>query len=282
MKQLERLAEVYNDYDTFFCDVWGVLHNGVAVCPSALSALQQARKAGKSVFLITNSPRPRAGVIEQLKTIGLPSSCYDGIVTSGDVTRDLIRQAPRRIFHIGPERDYSLYDDLDVELVEEFEARAVVCTGLFDDESETPDDYHPLLQRLRARDLPFICANPDIVVQRGDETLWCAGALARVYAQFGGRTLISGKPHRPIYDAVCKMVQEVTGLPVDKARVLAIGDGMLTDVKGADLYGIDVLFIGAGIHRQAYGGDGAITEENLDAFFESFGMKAVAFMMELG
>lgn len=282
MKQLDHLAELYNRYDAFFCDVWGVVHNGIAVFPAALGALQQARAAGKRVFLVTNSPRPRAGVAAQLAALGLPASCYDGIVTSGDVTRDLISQAPRQIFHIGPDRDYGLYDGLDVELVEEFEAAAVVCTGLFDDENEAPDDYQPLLQGFRARNLPFICANPDIVVQRGDQMLWCAGSLARMYTQLGGRTLISGKPHRPIYDAVCRMAQEQAGQPLDLARVLAIGDGLLTDVKGADLYGLDVLFIGGGIHASDYVEHGKINRARLDAFLQHFGMKPVAYMMELG
>jgi len=282
MKQLDHLAGLYNRYDTFFCDVWGVLHNGIAVFPAALGALQQARAAGKRVFLVTNSPRPRAGVAGQLAALGLPASCYDGIVTSGDVTRDLITQAPRQIFHIGPDRDYGLYDGLDVELVEEFEAAAVVCTGLFDDENEAPDDYRPLLQSFRARNLPFICANPDIVVQRGDQMLWCAGSLARMYTQLGGRTLISGKPHRPIYDAVCRMAEEQAGQPLDLARVLAIGDGLLTDVKGADLYGLDVLFIGGGIHASDYVENGKINRARLDAFLQHFGMKPVAYMMELG
>jgi len=282
MRQFDHLGELYDRYDIFFCDVWGVLHNGIAVYPSALAALKQARKAGKGVFLVTNSPRQRAEVAAQLKALGLAPSCYDGIVTSGDVTRDLIKKSPRRIFHIGPDRDCSLYDGLDVELVEEFEAAAVVCTGLFDDENGTPDDYQPLLQRLCARNLPFICANPDIVVRQGDQTFWCAGALARIYTQLGGRTLVSGKPHRPIYDAVCGMAEEVTGRPLDKSRVLAIGDGILTDVKGADLNGIDVLFIGNGIHVEEYAAGGRVKQKKLDAFFESFGMKPAAFMMELG
>lgn len=282
MKQLDQLAGLYDRYDIFFCDVWGVVHNGIAAYPSAVAALEQARKAGKYVFLITNSPRLRAGVATQLETLGVLPSCYDGIVTSGDVTRDLIKEMPRRIFHIGMERDYSLFEGLDIELVEEFEASAVVCTGLFDDENETPDNYWPLLESLRARNLPFICANPDIVVQRGEQLLWCAGSLARIYTRLGGRTLISGKPHRPIYDAVCKMAEDVMGRPPDKSRILAIGDGILTDVKGADLYGLDVLFIGGGIHVDEYVEDGKINRKKLEAFIETFGMKPVAFMMELG
>ncbi|RCL00548.1 MAG: subfamily IIA [Candidatus Tokpelaia sp. JSC189] len=282
MKQLDQLAELYDSYDIFFCDVWGVVHNGIVAYPSAIAALEQARQAGKYVFFVTNSPRLRGGVVAQFEMLGGRPSCYDGIVTSGDVTRDLIKEVPCRIFHIGIERDYSLFEGLDVELVKKFEASVIVCTGLFDDENETPDDYLPLLESLCARNLPFICANPDIVVQRGDRVFWCAGSLARVYTQLGGRTLISGKPHRPIYDAVYKMAEKIAGKSLDKSRILAIGDGILTDVKGAELYDLDVLFIGGGIHKHNYMEEGKINRKKLDTFLKKFGMKPVSFMMELG
>ncbi|TGV97224.1 TIGR01459 family HAD-type hydrolase, partial [Mesorhizobium sp. M2D.F.Ca.ET.145.01.1.1] len=142
---------------------------------------------------------------------------------------DLIAEGPRKVFHIGADRDLTLYDGLDVELVEEFEAAGVVCTGLFDDEVEKPEDYTDLLRRLRARNLPFICANPDIMVERGERIIWCAGALARDYAQLGGRTLIAGKPYAPIYEVAMKEVAEILGQPVERSQILAIGDGMMTD-----------------------------------------------------
>ncbi|MCB1468166.1 MAG: TIGR01459 family HAD-type hydrolase, partial [Rhizobiaceae bacterium] len=223
--------------------VWGVLHNGERSFAAAISALQQARAKGIAVVLITNAPRQYPPIVKQMRHLGVPDDAWDRIVTSGDVTRELVRNGPRRIFHLGPERDLTLYEGLDIEAVEEFEASGVVCTGLFDDTNETPDDYAEMLQRLRARDLPFICANPDIVVERGDTIIWCAGALARDYAQLGGRTLIAGKPHRPIYDAALGAAQEVIGHEIDRTRVLAIGDGMLTDVKGAEANGIDVLYV---------------------------------------
>ncbi len=191
-------------YSTLLCDVWGVVHNGETHFPAATEALRRARAAGLVVVLITNSPRRSADVIVQMRGLGVPDEAFDRVVSSGDVTRDLIAEGPRRIFHLGPDRDANIYDGLDVEPVEEFEAQAVVCTGLFDDEAETPEDYAELLHRLRARNLPFICANPDIVVERGERLIWCAGALARDYAQMGGRTLIAGKPHAPIYRAALK------------------------------------------------------------------------------
>ncbi len=174
-----------------------------------------------------------------------------------------------------------IFDGLDVSLVEDNEARVVVCTGLVDDETETPEDYADLLRRLRSRDLPFVCANPDIVVERGDALVWCAGALARDYAQLGGRTQIAGKPHRPIYDAALKAAGEVLGREVGPADALAIGDGVLTDVKGASQSGIDMLFVTAGIHAREYGETHEPDLERLAEFLERYGHRPVAVIPRL-
>ncbi|WP_027230205.1 TIGR01459 family HAD-type hydrolase [Phyllobacterium sp. UNC302MFCol5.2] len=281
MIHLQRLDVLMDRYDVLLCDVWGVLHNGVDSFAPASAALQRARQAGLTVVLITNAPRPFAGVAEQIHALGVPESAYDRIVTSGDVTRELIRNAPRRVFHLGPERDETLYDGIDVELVEEREADVVVCTGFFDDDTETPEDYADMLVRFRSRNLPFICANPDIVVERGDRLIWCAGALARDYGQLGGRTLIAGKPHRPIYEAAVAAAEDVRGTPVERSRVLAIGDGMLTDIKGADLFGIDVLYISGGIHAGDYVMGGVHDLEKLLAFLAKHGSNPVATMPAL-
>ncbi|WP_018427188.1 TIGR01459 family HAD-type hydrolase [Hoeflea sp. 108] len=275
-QSIASLEALTGGYRALLCDVWGVIHNGVSAFPEAAAALAAARDKGVAVILITNAPRPRDGVIAQLANLGVPETAWDRVVTSGDVTRDLIRSGPRKVFHIGPERDYALYDGLDVELVEEFEASAVVCTGLFDDEIETPDDYAEMLRRLRARDLPFICANPDIVVERGHQLIWCAGALARDYGQLGGRTLVSGKPHRPIYEAALQAAGEVLGREVAKAEALAIGDGMVTDVKGAAENGIDVLYVSGGIHARDYGEPHDPDPARLAAFLDKHGYAPVA------
>ncbi|MCO5072638.1 MAG: TIGR01459 family HAD-type hydrolase [Rhizobiaceae bacterium] len=281
-KMISALAEVEDGYAAIFCDVWGVLHNGERSFAAAISALQQARAKGIAVVLITNAPRQYPPIVKQMRHLGVPDDAWDRIVTSGDVTRELVRNGPRRIFHLGPERDLTLYEGLDIEVVEEFEASGVVCTGLFDDTNETPDDYAEMLQRLRARDLPFICANPDIVVERGDTIIWCAGALARDYAQLGGRTLIAGKPHRPIYDAALGAAQEVIGHEIDRTRVLAIGDGMLTDVKGAEANGIDVLYVTGGIHTREYGEEAQAPDvDRLAAFLEKHGHHPVAVIPKL-
>ncbi|BCG81126.1 TIGR01459 family HAD-type hydrolase [Mesorhizobium sp. 113-3-3] len=275
------LEDVCKAYSAILCDVWGVVHNGEWHFPAAAAALARARAAGIPVVLITNSPRRSADVVAQMSVIGVPPSAYDRVVTSGDVTRDLIAEGPRKIFHIGADRDLTLYDGLDVELVEEFEAAGVVCTGLFDDEVEKPEDYTDLLRRLRARNLPFICANPDIMVERGERIIWCAGALARDYAQLGGRTLIAGKPYAPIYDLAMKEVAEVLGRPVERSRILAIGDGMMTDVKGAADNGFDVLYVSGGIHARDYGDASRPDPAKLGLFLERHGYRPVAVMVRL-
>jgi HAD superfamily hydrolase (TIGR01459 family) len=280
-RMIASLDEIGDGYAALLCDVWGVIHNGIRAFDEASAALVRARGKGLAVVLITNAPRPFPDVKAQLDALGVPAQAYDRIVTSGDVTRDLIAEGSRRVFHIGPDRDLSIYDGMDVELCEEREASSVVCTGLFDDETETPDDYAELLQRLRARNLPFICANPDIVVERGDRLIWCAGALARDFSQLGGRTLISGKPHRPIYEAALKAAGEVLGRSVGLSEVLAIGDGALTDLKGATQNDIDALYVSGGIHARDYGEALDPDPARLGAFLDKHGHAPVAVIPRL-
>ncbi|MFD1199842.1 TIGR01459 family HAD-type hydrolase [Brucella gallinifaecis] len=281
MKLPERLDDLTDRYDAIFCDVWGVLHNGEVAFAPAVAALKRARAKGITVILVTNAPRPFPSVIAQMTLLGVPEDAYDRVVTSGDVTRDLIIEGPRKVFHIGSERELAIYEGLDVELVEEFEASGVVCTGLYDDETETPENYADLLQRIRSRNLPFICANPDIMVERGSRLIWCAGALAREYGQLGGRTLIAGKPYRPIYEAASKAVEEIRGHTIDKSRILGIGDGVLTDVKGAADYGLDVLYISGGVHAADYTVDGTVDFERMNIFLNKHGHKPVASLYAL-
>jgi HAD superfamily hydrolase (TIGR01459 family) len=280
-RMIASLDEVADGYAALLCDVWGVIHNGIRAFDEASEALVRARGKGLAVVLITNAPRPFPDVKAQLDALGVPAQAYDRIVTSGDVTRDLIAEGSRRVFHIGPDRDLSIYDGMDVELCEEPEASSVVCTGLFDDETESPDDYAVLLQRLRARNLPFICANPDIVVERGDRLIWCAGALARDFSQLGGRTLISGKPHRPIYEAALKAAGEILGRAIGPSDVLAIGDGALTDLKGATQNDIDALYVSGGIHARDYGETLSPDPVRLAAFLDKHGHAPVAVIPRL-
>ncbi|MGV1783736.1 MULTISPECIES: TIGR01459 family HAD-type hydrolase [Agrobacterium] len=264
------LGEITDGFDVVLSDVWGVLHNGVSAFPDAAVALHDARKAGKTVVLITNSPRPAPGVIAQLRVLGVPDEAYDRIITSGDVTRGLIAEGPRKVFLLGPERDMPLLEGLDVERVGEVEAESVVCTGFFDDETETPEDYTEMLKGFIARKAPMICANPDLVVERGERIIPCAGAMAAYYEQLGGEVRIAGKPHAPIYEACLAAAKEVRS-DFPKDRVLAIGDGMPTDVKGAIASGLNLLYISGGIHAAEYTLNGQTDEALLNAYLKGQG-----------
>lgn len=244
-------------YDLLLCDIWGVVHNGKTAYAEAVHALEQARAAGKTVIMISNAPRPGTEVKKQLLNIyKVPPSCYDDVIASGDVAREELRKRPGvKLFHLGPERDLPNYDGLDVKLVPLEEAELLVCTGPFNDEVETPGDYEEMFERTAKRGLLFLCANPDIVVERGDKLVWCAGALAQVYERFGGKTLYAGKPHAPVYEDVFNLAAKLRGKPVPKARALAIGDGVKTDLKGAVNQGIDCLFVAGGIHSNDLGLD---------------------------
>ncbi|WP_421405158.1 TIGR01459 family HAD-type hydrolase [Agrobacterium fabrum] len=264
------LGEITDGFDVILSDVWGVLHNGVSAFPDAAVALHEARKAGKTVVLITNSPRPAPGVIAQLRVLGVPDEAYDRIITSGDVTRGLIAEGPKKVFLLGPERDMPLLEGLDVERVGEAEAQSVVCTGFFDDETETPEDYTEMLKGFIARKVPMICANPDLVVERGERIIPCAGAMAAYYEQLGGEVRIAGKPHAPIYEACLAAAKDVRGA-FAKDRVLAIGDGMPTDVKGAIASGLNLLYISGGIHAAEYTLNGQTDEALLNAYLKGQG-----------
>lgn len=269
-KRISSLDTIISGYDVILSDVWGVVHNGVDAFPAACAALAGARKAGATVVLITNSPRPSPGVISQLQLLGVQDGTYDRIVTSGDVTRHLIAEGPKKVFLLGPERDMPLFDGLDVEVVGEDEAEAIVCTGFFDDEKEVPEDYHDMLVAFQKRGVPFICANPDLVVERGHRIIPCAGAVAAYYEDLGGSTRIAGKPHRPIYEAALDAAREVRG-DFSRDRVLAIGDGMPTDVRGAISQGLELLYISAGIHVAEYTVHGEIDEAVMNAWLKNEG-----------
>ncbi|PRX07284.1 UNVERIFIED_ORG: HAD superfamily hydrolase (TIGR01459 family) [Martelella mediterranea] len=279
-RSIPALSAVYDAYDVILCDVWGVLHNGVASFDAAKKALADARAAGKTVILLTNSPRLSPAVSKQLVNLGVTDAAYDGIVTSGDVTKKIVSEGPRKLFFLGPERDIGLVSETGVELVEAEEAESILCTGLFDDETETPEDYRDMLSGFAARGLPLVCANPDLIVTRGDRLIPCAGALAALYEELGGTTLIAGKPHQPIYDAALEKARTLLG-DVDKARILAIGDGMPTDVLGAMNYGLDLLYIAEGIHAADYTREGTVDEALLKRFLTDKGATPKYWMPDL-
>ena len=242
------------DYDVVLCDVWGVVHNGVAAFAEAGQALTQFRSRHGTVILITNAPRPAAFVRKLLDRLAVPRAAYDAIVTSGDVTHAIIAaRAGERVFHIGPERDLPIFDGLDAPLAPIDAADYVVCSGLFDDTVETPQDYTALIEKLCARGLPMVCANPDVVVERGDKLVYCAGAIADLYAAAGGAVIFAGKPHRPIYQQALDTAGALRGSASAPERVLAIGDSVRTDLEGASAFGIDCLFVTGGIHAGELG-----------------------------
>ncbi|MDE2383474.1 MAG: TIGR01459 family HAD-type hydrolase [Alphaproteobacteria bacterium] len=232
-------------YPVWLCDVWGVVHDGHKPFAAAVAALTRHRAEGGKVIFITNAPRPKAVIQAFIDHIGVPRSSYDDMVTSGDVTRDLmLHLAGPAVYHLGPEKDLPLFAGLAVQRVPLDEAGSVVCTGLFDELKETAEDYRPQLAEMLRRGLPMICANPDKVAQKGKLLMPCAGAIAEIYEAMGGKVLMAGKPFAPIYELA---LQVAGGVP--KAQVLAIGDGPDTDIKGALQNGLACVFISGGINE---------------------------------
>lgn len=243
-------------YPVWFCDIWGVVHNGVAPFPVTVTALRRHRERGGTVILVTNSPRSRQGVERQLAEIGVDPLSHDVIVTSGDVTQELMkRHGGGRVYHLGAARDHSIYDGTLVTRVTLKEARAVLCTGLVDDLNDELSDYDGLLGEMRALDLTMICANPDKIVKKGDRILWCAGKLAEIYQGLGGKVLMAGKPFSPIYELALAEASRLRGRSIAKDEVLAIGDGPETDIRGAADYGLAALLVAEGVTDASEGLD---------------------------
>lgn len=237
-------------YKALLCDIWGVLHNGVAAYDGIVETLTRYRAGGGRVLLLSNAPRPGVGIPGHLEGLGVPREAYDDVLTSGDATRASIAsgQFGKSFWHLGPERDRPTFEGLPLDQTEEGAADFVLCTGLFDDETETADDYAPLLASLKERDLDLVCANPDIIVDRGEKRVYCGGAIAAAYTEVGGRSHYFGKPHAPIYDLARGRLGDLKD-----SQILAVGDGLLTDIKGANDQGIDALFVTGGIAHERCG-----------------------------
>jgi HAD superfamily hydrolase (TIGR01459 family) len=258
IRQIAGLNEISDRYDVILCDIWGVLHNGVASFAQASDALVLFRRRGGVVVLISNAPRPSPPIKQQVLKFGVSPDAFDAVVTSGDVTVGLMEAHPGdKVLHIGPERDLTLFeaameaDGARLTLVSLENAQYALCTGLRRDETETVEDYESELRAMLGRGMAMICANPDIVIHRGDTVIYCAGALARRYEDLGGSVIYAGKPYAPIYDRALALAGQARGAPVEKRRVLAIGDGMKTDIIGARQAGLDALFVTGGIHRSS-------------------------------
>jgi HAD superfamily hydrolase (TIGR01459 family) len=246
---LSSIADLAAGSDAWIVDIWGVMHNGARAFEAAGAACRRFREQGGIVVLLSNAPRPFSAVIGQMSGLGVDPNAYDDGVTSGDATRGMIeRWAGKPLLHIGPQRDLGLFEGLDVRLVAAEAAEAIVCSGLYDDTKETPASYGMLFDTLAARRLPMICANPDLVVERGDKLVYCAGSLAAAYAAKGGEVAYAGKPHLPIYERTFAVIDRLKGTSVPKARILAIGDGLDTDLKGAHVAGLRSVLIASAVH----------------------------------
>jgi len=276
---ISSLAQISGRYDAVFCDLWGCLHDGIKPFPAAVTALQRYRAAGGIVLLVTNSPRPKSNVVQQLNAMGCPQDAWDDVTSSGDAAQHaLITGAVgRQVYHIGAEKDLSFFTDFaedfkdvastepPIERVALSDARGIVCTGLFDDLTETPDDYRARLMLAKTMGLTMLCANPDIIVDFGDRRLYCAGALAAAYEKMGGTVLYFGKPHPPIYDLARRRLSALT----ERAdpQILCIGDGIATDIQGGMSEGLDTLFVTGGIAAAEFGADSSNPDKDLlDAY----------------
>jgi HAD superfamily hydrolase (TIGR01459 family) len=274
---IDKLSDISDRYEAVFLDLWGCLHNGVKPFPGAVAALEAFRAKGGKVMLLTNAPRPAPVVQKQLDGLGVDRALYDGIVASGDAARAALASGSfgSKVHHIGPPKDDSFFEGLekedfyqgiDVTRVPLDEAESVVCTGLLDDRTETPDDYRAVLLEAKNRGLKMLCANPDIIVHFGDQTLYCAGALAAAYTEMGGESLYFGKPHPPIYQLARTRLTAAAGREVPDGKILCVGDGIKTDIQGAIGEDIDSLFIAGGIAEPQTMTDGRVEPARLSEF----------------
>ncbi len=251
---LSGLSSVASDYDAILCDVWGVIHNGKRAFDTACHALQEFRKHGP-VILVTNAPVPKERVTRLFPQLGVPMDCFDDIIASGDATRNELKLlAPGPVYRIGLNEDFSVYTGLPLDFSDDpATAKLICCTSLRDYPNGTPERYREELKRLATHNLPMLCANPDVQFRQGDRLIWSAGSLAAIYEEEGGKVIRPGKPDAPIYKLATERAAEITGHTLTPSSILAIGDGPITDILGANRQGFDALFIGGGIHGHSMG-----------------------------
>lgn len=271
---IDQLSEISDGYDAIFCDLWGCYHNGVEVYAAAVAACEAFKAKGGAVILLTNAPRPAPSVKRMLDRMGAPEGSYDQIVSSGAACQAALTggRFGDRFHYVGPDRDLHMLGDIGLAHVPLEDATAILLTGLRDDSIEGPEHYAGEIADWAARGLPVLCANPDIVVDRGHDRLWCAGAIARDYEAAGGEVIYFGKPHLPVYDRCHEVLREL-GRDIPKDRVLAIGDGIVTDVPGGIAAGLDTLFVTGGLAAQDLGPDPEHPQQDLlDGFLAESGL----------
>jgi HAD superfamily hydrolase (TIGR01459 family) len=273
---LSGLRDVAGRYDAAFVDVWGVIHNGRTPFRPALEACRRFRAERGPVILVSNAPRPSVDIPGQLRRLGAGDDFYDAIVTSGDATHaELVARAPGPCYAIGPGKDERLYDDSGLAFSDNVASAAFIsCTGPVDEDHDKPEDYDPVFETAVARGIEMVCANPDLVVHKGDRLIICAGALARRFEQLGGTAIHCGKPHEPIYRLALAHAAELAGRAVDPAKVLAIGDGPDTDIAGANAQGLASLFIAGGIHQGEVLKNGALDADRVAELLADKGRRA--------
>lgn len=280
---IKHAGELLSRYDVLFCDVWGVVHNGITAFQGASAALSRFRAEGGTVILVSNAPVPKHRVADMLASRNVAREAWDDIVSSGDIALSHVADRGfKKLYCIGPQdRDQALFKALNAQSVQLEESEAIICTGLNDDRREMPDDYRPLLERALQQNLPFVCANPDLIVDVGGTILYCAGAIADIYQQIGGPVFWAGKPHLSAYETAHRKAEALRDTNVPRSKTLVIGDAIRTDLKGAQNYGCDALFVASGIHRhEAMDGD-QLSPSKLAALFPLGTPSAIAAMTEL-
>ncbi|MEM6414553.1 MAG: TIGR01459 family HAD-type hydrolase [Pseudomonadota bacterium] len=276
--KLTNLSDIAHQYDALLCDAWGVIHNGRTLFDGVESALVNFRKKRGPVIILTNAPKPSSVIPGQLDHLGLSREAYDHVVTSGEATRqEILKRLPSKAYHIGWLSDSVLFDGIPIEFSGLNEAGFIVCTGIAENGPAEPDEYRPILESAAEAGKPMICGNPDIVVNWRGDIMWCAGAIARVYESLGGSVIYAGKPYAAVYDLALRLIAEVSGKAIPNSRVLAIGDGVETDIKGANSKGIDAIFISGagGIYR------GGAAENDVASALDRAGVTAIASMETL-
>ena len=271
-------------YTAIFCDVWGVAHDGHSAYATANDALKRFRDQGGVVVMVSNAPVPNTRVAEMLDRVGFWRDAWDAIVSSGDIALCHVSDKDyRRPYLIGPyDRDATFFDALPQPGVQQLkDADVIVCTGLNDDVREKPEDYRALLEAGLELELPFVCANPDLVVDVGGVFYYCAGAIAEIYEDLGGDVCWAGKPHRSAFETARWEAERVHRAPIAREKIIAIGDGLRTDIKAAQGMGINAIFITSGIHRNETMVDGEIDSGLMESLFSKDSPPAVAAMSQL-
>lgn len=280
---LDSAGELLSRYDVLFCDVWGVVHNGITAFAGACAALTRFRSEGGTVILVSNAPVPKQRVADMLGSRHVPRSAWDDIVSSGDIALSHVADRGfKKLYCIGPhDRDQALFKALKADSVALEDAEAIICTGLNDDRNETPDDYRPLLESALKLNLPFVCANPDLIVDVGGTILYCAGAIADIYQNIGGPVFWAGKPHLSAYETAHHKAEALRDTNVPRRKALVIGDAIRTDLKGAQNFGCDALFVASGIHRHEAMDGEQLSPAKLARLFPPGTPGAIAAMTEL-